>query len=345
MERKDFGSTNISENTSLYILKNDEMEISVTDFGTSLVSLKVPDRNNNLTDIVFGFDCAADYENDDTNFGCNVARNANRIGGASFELNGITYELDANDGNNSLHSGFNPSFKRMWKLEDVQDDKISFSLFSPDKDQGFPGNVQIFTTYELLPNRTLKITFEGTPDADTVMNITNHSYFNLNGCDSESCLNHLLTIDADSFTPSDAESIPTGEIVPVAGTPMDFTKEKSIGQDFDCDFVQLIQAKGYDHNWCINDYDGSLKHAIHVRSNDTGIVMDVFTDYPGVQVYSANYTHNVVGKNGVVHNEQSAVCFEPQFYPDSVNKRNFVSPICRAGHKFHKEIVYKFSNF
>lgn len=340
---KNFGNLSNGETASLYILNNKDIEISVTDFGTSLVNLKVPDRHGELTDIVLGYDTVTGYEKDTNNYlGCNVGRNANRIAHGSFKHNDKTYILEKNDGNNNLHSGYNPYSKRLWKVEYAEENKITFSLSSPHMDQGFPGNVHLFITYELLPDCRLKITYEGTPDSDTILNMTNHSYFNLNGQGNGNCLNHILSVNADYFTPSNAYSIPTGDVEPVAGTPMDFRASKNIGQDIDEPYLQLIQARGYDHNWCIRDYDETLKNAVNVSAETTGISMSIATDYPGIQIYTANYLNDVHGKNGVLYNERCAVCFEPQFFPDAIHHKNFVSPICKAGQSFHKEIIYKF---
>lgn len=340
---KNFGNLSNGETASLYILNNKDMEISVTDFGTSLVSLKVPDRHGQLTDIVLGYDDVTGYEKDATNYiGCNVGRNANRIAHGCFEYNNKTYILEKNAGNDNLHSGYNPYSKRLWTVEYAEENKIIFSLLSPHLDQGFPGNIKIFITYELLPECQLKITYSGTPDADTILNITNHSYFNLNGHGNGNCFNHTLSVNADYFTPSNAHSITTGEIESVVDTPMDFRTGKDIGRDIDKPYLQLIQAQGYDHNWCIRDYDGSLKNAVNVSAKSTGISMSVSTDYPGIQIYTSNYLNNVHGKNGVLYHKRCAVCFEPQFFPNAIQHKNFVSPICKAGQSFHKEIIYKF---
>lgn len=346
MNIKDFGTLSDGRKARLFILKNDCIEVSVSDYGASLISLFVPDKNNHPVDIVLGFDSVLEYETDaGTYIGCNVGRNANRIGSGKFVLNGITYNLDKNDGEkNNLHSGLHPYSKRLWTVEESSDNSITFSLESPHMDQGFPGNLKLYINYTLTDKNQLKITYEGTPDADTVINVTNHSYFNLNGQGNGDILNLNLTVFADNFTPTDQYSIPTGEIKSVNGTPMDFRNSKPIGQDIAKDYMPLKMAGGYDHNWCINNYDSNLQKVIKVTSTITGITMEMETDYPGVQIYTANYISNVKGKSNSVYQEKSAVCFEPQFFPDAVNHENFPQPICKAGEKYHKEIVYTFDS-
>lgn len=342
---KDFGNLSDGRKARLFILKNQIIEAAVSDYGATLVSLTVPDKNHNPVDIVLGFDNVSGYENDDgTYIGCNVGRNANRIGNGSIVLNGIAYALDKNDGKNNLHSGFHPYSKRLWNVEDYSENSVTFSLESPDMDQGFPGNLKLFIHYSLTADNQLQITYSGTPDADTIINVTNHSYFNLNGQGNGDILNLDLTVYADCFTPADQYSIPTGEIRSVDGTPMDFRISKPIGKDIEKDFLPLKLAKGYDHNWCINNYDGTLQKAIEVVSKTTGITMEIDTDYPGVQIYTANFVNNVKGKDNCVYQEKTAVCFEPQFFPDAIHHNNFVSPICKAGNEFHKEIVYTFNS-
>lgn len=343
MNSKNFGTLTTGEDVTLYTLSNENISISVSDFGGSLVNLWVKDKQGNPVDIVLGFDDVLGYEGDGgTYIGCNVGRNANRVHNASFSLNGTAYELDKNEGNNNLHSGFHPYSKRMWKVDSVNENSISLSLFSPHMDQGFPGNMDLTVTY-LLNGNELKISYDAKCDQDTVMCFTNHSYFNLNGQGSGTILNHKVKMNADCFIPVDTNSIPTGEIQEVLGTPMDFTESKVVGTEIEADFESLHNTGGYDHNWCVSDYDGSLKEAVVAEGDLTGIKVTLLTDYPGVQMYAGNFLENVKGKEGVVYNRREGICFEPQFYPDSVNRDNFISPICKANQPFHKEIVYRFN--
>ncbi len=340
MEVLDFGKTRDGIPTHLYTIKNEDLECRVTDFGSILVSLFAPDKRGEPVDVVLGFDNVSGYENDTASLGCNVGRCANRIGGASFTLNGTVYALDKNDGENCLHSGFHPYSKRIWTVTGHTDTAITLTLDSPHMDQGFPGALTMSVTYRLEAN-TLHIVYEATPDRDTVINMTNHSYFNLNG--RGDILDHMVMIYASQFTPSDAQSIPIGAFADVAGTPMDFLEPKAIGQDIEADFNQLIQGRGYDHNYVLDGYDGSVRYAVHLYSQTSGILMDLSTDYPGIQMYTANYLEDAHGKGGVAYHPRDAVCFEPQFFPDAINKPGFPSPVCPAGTPFHKEIIYTFS--
>lgn len=343
MEKVSFGETKEGIETHLFVIKNEKIECHVTDYGTSLVSLWVSDKTGTPTDIVLGYDHVQGYEEDTASIGCNIGRNANRIAGASFTLEGKRYRIEKNDGENNLHSGSDSYSKRIWKVESYCENRIVFSLESPDMDQGFPGNVQLYVSYEIRDD-TLKIIYKGRPDKKTIINMTNHSYFNLNGQGNGNILKHKVAINADRFTPSDESSIPIGIFSAVKNTPMDFIVPKEIGRDIDRDYEQLNFAKGYDHNYCVNGYDGHLQKAVKVWGDISKISMEISTDYPGVQMYTANYLENIQGKDGNVYNPRQAVCFEPQFYPDAVNKQGFISPVCDAGKMFHKEIVYRFKN-
>lgn len=340
MNIKDFGITSDGIQTHLYTIKNDSLECRMTDFGSILVNLFVPDKKETMIDVVLGFDDVSGYERDTASLGCNVGRCANRIGGASFTIDDMEYPLDKNDGDNCLHSGFHQYSKRIWSVTEHTDTSITFSLESPDMDQGFPGALTMFVTYQLEGN-ALHISYSATPDKDTIINMTNHSYFNLNG--KGNILDHMVVINANQFTPSDAQSIPTGDYAAVADTPMDFREPKAIGKDIDASYDQLLQGLGYDHNYAIDNYDGTTRYAVHLYSEVSGILMDLSTDYPGIQMYTANYLENDNGKNGTIYHPRDAVCFEPQFFPDAIHKPAFPSPVCKAGTPFHKEIIYTFS--
>lgn len=342
MQKKNFGITKDGQQAELFAYKTERYELSVSDYGASLVNLIVTDKSGTPTDIVLGYDTVSGYENDAGSYlGCNVGRNANRIANAKFCFNGTEYQLEQNDGNNNLHSGFSPYSKRLWKVEEQSDNSITFSLDSPHMDQGFPGNLKLFITYEIVSEDSFRILYEATPDRDTVLNVTNHSYFNLNGEGSGDIGHHTLTIHADCFTPTNEGSIPTGEIWAVEGTPMDFRAGKRVGEEIGADYEQLVLAKGYDHNW-ITDTSGKLHEIVTVQGDQSGITMMIATDYPGVQVYTGNYMERIPGKCGHTYLKRGGICFEPQFYPDAINQPEFISPVCKAGETFRKEIVYRF---
>lgn len=342
MLKKSFGQTKAGEEASLYVFENSNgMLMSVTDFGATLVNVVVPDKNGRLTDVVLGFDDVRGYEESDKFFGAIVGRNANRIGGASFELNGKTYSLAKNDGENNLHSGMNFTNQRMWAVEEVTEQSISLALESPDMEQGFPGNVTIHVRYTLTEENAVEISYEATPDADTILNITNHSYFNLDGHDSGDVLRQHVQIDADRFAVSDAASIPTGELRPVEGTPMDFRKPALIGAGIDSDYEPLQFAQGYDQNWCLNNH-GEFMKAATMQAEESGICMDVCTDMPGVHFYTANFVFHEFGKGGTIYHRRSAACFETQYYPDAINKPEFEQPVTKAGETYRKKTAYRF---
>ncbi len=339
---QNFGMTKDGKQASLFVLENkNHMKVSMTDFGATLVQVLVPDDNGQLHDVVLGYDDVNGYEEGTYFFGATVGRIANRIQGASFELNGIRYELEKNDGNNSLHSGTNFINKRMWNVKEHDDSHVTFAIFSPDGDQGFPGDVEISVTYTLTDDNELKISYYAVPEADTLLGFTNHSYFNLSGHASGDVLSQEVMIDADAFTRADAESIPTGELTPVEGTPMDFRVMKSIGQDIAEDYEALNFGNGYDHNWVLNG--SGLRKVAAMYSEETEISMEVYTDLPGMQLYTGNFIEPSQGKDGAAYDFRSGVCFETQFFPDAINKDNFAKPITRAGEAYETTTIYKFS--
>ncbi len=343
MKTQSFGKAKNGAQATLYCFENAAgMVMEVTDFGATLYALKVPDKNGQPRDVVLGYDSPMEYlSGSNTAFGATIGRNGNRIGEARFELNGKTYQMDQNEKGNNLHSGFDYYHYRMWNAKASTDNSITFSLHSPDGDQGFPGNFDIDVTYTLTDDGELRIDYCGVPDHDTVANMTNHSYFNLNGHDSGSILEHEVWVDADAFLATDADQIPTGEIVPVAGTPMDFRTKKPIGRDIGADDDQMKIAGGYDHNWCLNNH-GVFAKVASLFSGESGITMDVCTDRPGVQIYTANYLREEPGKGGAVYKTHQGICFETQGYPDAIHHSNFPSVICRAGEPYQTTTVYRF---
>lgn len=342
MQKENFGQTSAGEQAVLYTMKNTNgMEMSVTDYGATLVSLLAEDKNGEKRDVVLGYDSVEGYEKGQIFLGATVGRNANRIGGAAFELGGKEIHLDANERGNNLHSGFDFYNKRLWEVKQSDSQSITFALFSPDGDQGYPGDVRIEVTYTLTDDNEVKISYRGFPTEDTILNLTNHSYFNLNGEGQETILNHVVWLDADAFTETDAELIPTGKMIETEGTPMDFRESKPIGKDIDSEYEPLRLAGGYDHNWALNNH-GKFQKVAKAYSPLSGIYMDIMTDLPGVQMYTGNGIDNEIGKGGKCYGKNAAVCFETQYFPDAVHHPNFEVPVCKGGETYHTVTVYKF---
>ncbi len=344
----EFGVTKDQETVTMYRLQNHSgAYIEVLDYGAILRSVVVFDKEGSKKDVVLGYDKVESYENGTCFFGATIGRNGNRIANGRFVINGSEYQMAQNENGNNLHSGPNGYERRMWSVKEIDEEQnsITFGINSPDQDQGFPGNFDIAVKYEMSEDNELIIHYTGECDQDTVANLTNHSYFNLNGHEDGSNADLLLTIYADDYTPvQDSASIPTGEIAPVLGTPMDFTTEKPIGQDIDADFEQLKFTGGYDHNYVLNDYEPGVERVIaKVYSQKTGISMEVSTDLPGVQFYAGNFVEHEEGKNGAIYGKRSALCLETQYYPDSVNQENFQSPILRKGQSYNTVTIYRFS--
>ena len=253
----------------------------------------------------------------------------------------MTYRLEKNDNGNNLHSGMDFYNQRMWKVKETADDHITFELDSPDGDQGYPGAVHIEVTYTLTEDNAVKIAYHAVPDADTLINMTNHSYFNMDGHASGDVLDQEVWIDADAFTRADDESIPTGEITPVEGTPMDFRTKKAIGKEIKTDYEALNFGKGYDHNWVLNN-KGEFAKVAEMSSEESGITMEVYTDLPGMQLYTGNFIVDAKGKGGAHYHKRQAACFETQFFPDAIHKENFAGPVCKKGETYETTTMYKF---
>ena len=340
--KTEFGKTKNGEPVSLYTFTNSSgMQMSVTDFGAILVSVIVKDRYGKELDVVLGYDRVEDYEADELYLGYIVGRCANRIAGAAFELNGKTYELCKNDnGKNCNHSGPDYYGKRLWKVEKTEENSITFSLFSPHMDQGYPGNVTIYTTYTLTDENEIQIEYQATPDADTLINLTNHSYFNLNGHDAGTVLDQKVWINADKYAEPNAEYLPTGRILETKGTAMDFSEPKELGRDIEADCDALKCGHGYDTSYLLKG-EGYRKAAT-LESEKSGIKMTAYTEYPGVHLYTANFLNGETGKNGAVYPRRSAVCLELQYFPDAIHHDNFASTICKKGETYHKKNAYRF---
>jgi len=340
------------DTVALYTLTNKNgMEVCITNFGGRVVSIMVPDRNDSLRDVVLGYDNVAQYidvENSPSDFGASIGRYANRIAGSKFSLDSTEYNLIANDGANCLHGGPTGWQYRVYKAEQVDSSTLKLTLVSKDGDNGFPGEVTATTTYKVTEDNKLDCTFEATTTAPTVVNMTNHSYFNLNGDPSKEGMDMVLYINADNFTPSDAQYIPTGEILPVEGTPMDFRQPTAIGEKMDMNYEQVKNATGYDHNWCLNTYkDGQgddTTIAASLYSPATGINLDVYTNEPGIQCYTGNFQGTGIAcKHGVKYPKHVSVCLESQKYPNSPNVSGWPSPVLRAGETYYSHQVFAFS--
>lgn len=336
MKIQTFGSFEAGEG-HLYTMKNRAGTVlSVTDVGASVVSLVYRG-----VDVVLGWPKGEKYEYNPGYVGATVGRSANRIGKARFSLNGKTVELGRNNGENNLHSGPDSYARRLWETAEAEGNRVTFLMDSPDGDQGFPGNLRMYASYELGEDDTVCLSYWGTPDMDTVINPTNHSYFNLNGQGSGTAMNHLLYLDADAFTPTDQGQIPTGEIRSVDGTPFDFRILHAIERDLHADDPQLRVGGGYDHNYCLNGE--GLRKAAELRGDKTGIILSVYTDQPGVQLYTSNNLRDEAGKDGIIYQPGCGVCLETQTWPDAVNHSDFPSPVVHAGEKFSSRTVWRFS--
>lgn len=340
----EFGITKTGESVKQYTIENvNGMKAVVMNYGAILKELHVPDKDGNLQDVVWGYEELAGYEKASIpHFGGTIGRNANRIGKAQVVINGQTYALEPNNNGNNLHGGTPGYDQRMWKAVVADDNKVEFSIESPDLDQGFPGNAQVVVSYKLTNENELQISYYAKADQDTIFNMTNHSYFNLDGQESDSVLEQKVWLDADAFTPTDAELIPTGEIQSVKGTPMDFTMGKTIGAEIHADYEPLNLAHGYDHNFVLNPKDGYALAAT-MYSAKSGIQMEVYTDLPGIQMYtSCALRDEAGGKQGKVYGQYSAACFETQYFPDAPHHDNFPSTLVKAGEEYRTSTGYKF---
>ena len=330
----------------LYILKNKRgATVAITNFGGRLVSLIVPGKNNNPVDVILGHDSLADYRKRGENYyGAIIGRYGNRIAKGKFTLDGQNYQLDINGGVNMLHGGFSGFYNRVFDAVKTGPQKLHLTYFSKDGEGGFPGNLTVSVDYTLTNDNSLKIEYTATTDKTTVINLTNHAYFNLNGAGTQTITDNLLKINAATFLPVDATLIPTGKLQPVKGTPFDFTAFKAVGKDIDAADDQLKMGHGYDHNFVLDPHTMSQPVAT-VKSTQTGIIMDVYTTEPGLQFYSGNFITARVkdGKSNKVYGVRSALCLETQHYPDSPNQPSFPSTVLKPGQTYHTVTVYKFS--
>ena len=336
--KRDFGALKDGQKASLYEISWGDVKARISDYGATLVSVFVPDGQGHMVDVVLGFDSVERYENNGAFFGAIVGRNANRIGKGTFSIGEKKVQMPINNNSNNLHSGPNSFGHRMWTAEKHTVDSIRFSLFSPDGDQGIPGNAQVSVTYTLENPGALRITYDAVSDKDTIFNMTNHAYFNMAGQEHpEKAMDQLLMLTARFYNVADAESIPTGELGPVEGTPMDFRVPKPIGRDLQEDYPCFCLQKGYDHN-----FEAYADPCAILTDPESGRSMSVSTDCPGIQFYSGNFMDGQIGKGGVAYTYRGGVALETQYYPDSVNHPEWPQPFYKAGEPYHSETVYTF---
>jgi len=346
LDPKAFETKVNDHSVNLYTLKNKNgMEVCITNFGGRIVSVMVPDKNGNMKDVVLGFDSIADYVNIPSDFGASIGRYANRIKDGKIVIDGDTIQLPQNNFGHCLHGGPKGWQYQVYEAKQIDGTKLELVRQSPDGDENFPGNVTAKVTYTLTDDNSIDISYEATTDKKTVINMTNHSYFNLSGDAQKPITDHLLYVNADKFTPVDSTFMTTGEILDVKGTPMDFTVAKTVGQDIDkYEYDQLKNGNGYDHNWVLNT-NGDIKQvAARLTSPVSGITLEVYTDEPGIQVYSGNFLDGTVrGKKSIVYNQRAAICLETQHYPDSPNKPEWPSVLLEPGKTYRSHCIFKFT--
>ncbi|MEW6127767.1 MAG: aldose epimerase family protein [Acidobacteriota bacterium] len=348
VKKENFGKTNSGEPVEIYTLTNTSgMEVKITNYGGIVVALKAPDRNGKMDDIVLGFDSLDGYLKGHPYFGCIAGRYANRIAKGHFKLDGKAYQLTLNNGAHHLHGGVEGFDKRVWNAREVKaknGSALELSYVSKDGDQGYPGNLSVKVVYTLTNANELKVDYTATTDKATVVNLTNHAYFNLAGQGNGDILNHQLQINANRFTPTDETAIPTGVLQSVKGTPFDFTKPQAIGARINQNDEQIKFGKGYDHNFVLNGKMGVLRQAAIVQEPTSGRVLEIWTTEPGIQFYTGNYLDGTLtGKGGKVYQHRYGFCLETQHFPDSPNQAKFPSTVLRPGGLYRTTTVMKFS--
>jgi aldose 1-epimerase len=346
LTRKDFGKTTDGSPIELFTLRNGNgMEVAISTYGAVVQSLKLPDKSGTPVDIVLGYDDLAGYENDKSYFGATIGRYGNRIGHARFTLDGVEYKLPANDGPNCLHGGTKGFNKRVWtpKGATAANPPVMLEYVSKDGEEGFPGNLTATVTFTLSDNNELRIDYHAVTDKPTVVNLTNHSYFNLSGEGNGDILSHEVMIDGDRITPVDATLIPTGQYMKVEGTPFDFRSAHAIGERINANNQQIKFGKGYDHNWVLNHTGAGPTLAARVHDPKSNRSMEVLTTEPGLQFYTGNFLDgSVKGKRGKAYQHRSAFCMETQHFPDSPNKKDFPSTTLRPGQEYKSTTIYRF---
>ena len=331
--------------TDLFTLRNkNNMEVCITNFGGRIVSVMVPDKDGQMRDVVLGFDSIQDYISKPSDFGATIGRYANRINQGQFTLDSVEYQLPRNNYGHCLHGGPQGFQYRVFDAELLNPQELQLTYRAEDGEEGFPGNITCKVLMKLTDDNAIDIQYEAETDKPTIVNMTNHSYFNLEG-DAGNNSGHLLMVDADYYTPVDSTFMTTGEIVPVEGTPMDFRTPTPVGERInDYDFVQLKNGNGYDHNWVLNTKGDVTRKCASLKSQKTGIVLDVYTNEPGIQVYAGNFLDgSLTGKKGITYNQRASVCLETQKYPDTPNKAEWPSAVLRPGEKYTSQCIFKFS--
>ena len=323
-----------------FLFKISQIEVELTNYGASVLSLKVPDKSEQMTDVVLGYKNLDDYIKSDKLLGATVGRSANRIQDGIVKIGDKIIQLSKNNGKNHIHGGFTGLNKKVWDFKQIENG-IEFSYFSSDKDEGYPGDLQIKVTYT-IEDSSLKINYKAKSNKDTIFNPTNHTYFNLDGAGH--ILEQYIQINSDFYTENDENSLPNGKICPVKNTPMDFRIFKKIGKDIENEFEQIKFGKGFDNNWVVKDYDGKIKSVAKAYSEKSGIKLEVLTDLPGIQFYSGNYLDTEFeSRNSIKIDKRCGFCLECQYFPNSFKHDNFLKPILKADEIFDKNIVYKFN--
>ena len=348
LKKADFQKIVDGKTEDLYILTTKNgVEMSVTNYGAKIVSLHVPDRDGNMVDVVLGHNNMDEYlTSKEPYFGAVCGRVANRIAKGEFTLDGQTYRLAVNNGPNHLHGGIKGFNAVVWDVQVIDHQTLELTYVSPDGEEGYPGTLTVKMTYRLTDHHAVEISYEAHTDRPTILNLTNHSYFNLSGAGDPSIYDHLLTLNADTYLPTDDTAIPYGEPAPVAGTPMDFRTAHPIGERIEADFQQLIFGKGYDHTYILNRHNGGPAwFGARAMSPRTGIIMDVYTSEPGIQLYTGNWmTGEFHGKYGYRYPFRSAFCLETQHYPDSIHQPTYPPVVLYPGQTFQSQTIYRFNN-
>ena len=338
-----YGLTKDGRKAKTYTITNSQgAYVTISDFGGTITSLLVPDKDGKLRDVVLGYESASDYQSGGGFLGSLIGRFANRIGKGRFTLNGKEYQLATNDGANHLHGGNVGFDEYIWQVEELPS-ALKLSMESPDGDEQYPGTMKVEVIYTFDDDNCLTIAYKATSDKDTICNLTNHAYFNLDGHKAGDIGEHVLKLYASAFTPTDEGNIPTGEIADVNATPFDFTKGKKVGQDIESDCQQIKFGKGYDHNFVLDKKAGKMSVVADVYSAQSGIRMITETTQPGIQFYSGNYLGGNVGKDGMIYEKRGGFCLETQNFPDAINHDNFPSPILKTGETYEEVTKYRFS--
>jgi len=347
VSKRSFGKTNDGIEIELFTLENSNgVKAEITTYGGIVVSLNVPDKNGKFDDVVLGYDKIEDYFKGTSFFGALIGRCGNRIENSTFKINNTEYNVAKNEGENHLHGGIKGFDKVVWtaKIIEASDNTLQLSYLSKDGEEGYPGNLNVIVTYVITSDNALSINYSAVSDKDTLINLTNHSYFNLSGHSSGDILKHKLMINSDNFTVNDKYSIPTGELQAVDSTPLNFKTLTAVGSNINSDYEQIQFGVGYDHNWMLNTNGNLNEKAAQVVDEISGRVMDVYTTKPAVQFYSGNFINGSdIGKDGTNYQKRAGLCLETQYVPNAVNLKSFDSPILKAGDEYNHTTIYKFS--